>query len=297
MIKITNSTGLPAALVRAVTNDPYRKQGHISVTELIKPPRIRQLELRHDAEIEEDVTRRLWLLLGSAVHAVLERAEDRQAAELIEQRMYKTVNGWRVTGKPDLWEAPHSLHDYKFTSVWAVKLGSKPEWEAQLNAYAHLYRLHGFPVESASIIAVYRDWSKPQARRDPSYPQVGAQVVPVRLWGDDLVAMWAKSRVDAHQDAEAWPDDELPLCTAEERWERPTTWAVSKDGAKRALRVLESLEEAEAFVATELSKNPRAKLTITERPGLSVRCEDYCSVRPWCNQAPRLVERETLAVR
>lgn len=284
-MNLTNTTGLPDALVRAVANDPYRQHGHISVTGLIQPPRIRQLELRHDAEIEEDVTRRLWLLLGSAVHAVLERTEDRQAPELIEQRMFKEVLGWRVTGKPDLWAAPANLHDYKFTSVWAVTLGPKPEWEAQINSYAHLYRLHGFPVDFATIVAVFRDWSKPQARRDSTYPQVGAQVVPVPLWDDESVAMWMENRVRVHQEAEGWRDDELPFCTPEERWEKPTTYAVIKKGNKRALRVLESMEAAYRQMELEAKKSPKAKFSVVTRPGVAARCGDYCLVRPWCNQA------------
>jgi hypothetical protein len=41
---------------------------------------------------------------------------------------------------------------------------------------------------------------------------------------------------------------EVPPCTPEERWGRPTRFAVMKQGQKRAVRVFDTREEAEAYV-------------------------------------------------
>lgn len=278
-MRLTNTTGLPAPLVRAMERDNYHQPGHISVTGLIQPPRLRQLSIRHDDEIVEDVTQRLWLLMGSAVHAVLEWAEDYRAPELIEQRLVANVAGWIITGKPDLWSAPATLDDYKFTSVYAVKGGVKPEWESQLNIYKMLYRMYGFKVEQLRIIAIYRDWSKSQASRDKTYPQAGAVVVPVQNWPGGGAMAYALERVLLHQAAEALPDDELPPCTPEERWARPTKWAVVKKGNKRATK-LHDTEEAAQDHAGELGK----QFVVEHRPGGFARCENYCPVTKWCNQ-------------
>ena len=77
------------------------------------------------------------------------------------------------------------------------------------------------------------------------------------------------------------PDDELPECTAEERWERPIKYAVKKEGRKSALRVLDSLKDAENYMA---EKKLFAKHFVETRQGESVRCESYCAVQPFCNQ-------------
>ena len=114
-MRITNKYGLPESIVRAVTFDSHRREGHISVTELIKPPQMRHLEIVYDTEIEEDASDRLWALLGSAVHVVLERASLENV--LREERLRMQVSGWTVTGQPDLWHEPHHLKDYKVTSV------------------------------------------------------------------------------------------------------------------------------------------------------------------------------------
>ena len=52
--------------------------------------------------------------------------------------------------------------------------------------------------------------------------------------------------MEKHQEARVLFDleNDLGLCTDEERWKKNDTWAVKKKGQKRALRVLNSEEEA-----------------------------------------------------
>lgn len=97
---ITNKFNLPAPLVSAIKNDPYVHVGDISITSLIASPRKRQLELRHADEITEDASDRIWMLLGTSVHAILERADTRN--HLTEERLTAKVLGWTVSGQPDL---------------------------------------------------------------------------------------------------------------------------------------------------------------------------------------------------
>lgn len=285
-MQLTNMHNLPEVLVRAVLNDPYPhgKTGDISVTQLIKPPRIRQLEIRHRDEIVEDVSERLWALDGQADHHHLERAALPNA--LAEERLSCEVLGWRVTGQLDLYEEPGVLSDYKRTSVWAVIGGVKPEWEAQLNLLAHLVRQAGFPVQRLQIVALLRDWSRSKARQGGNYPQLPAAVVPVPLWSPEQAAGYLESRVDLHQRAERLPDDELPLCTDEERWRRPTTYAVMGDWRKTAIRVTEDRDEADRIMEAEAAKvaGSRKRVYLEVRPGEAVRCREYCRVAPFCNQ-------------
>jgi hypothetical protein len=101
-LKYTNKLGLPAPLASAVIRDTYQKVGDLSVTALIMPPRKRILEKRHDEEISVDVSDQLWMLLGSSVHAVLERADT--SGHLAEERMTVCVGDAMLSGQPDLLE-------------------------------------------------------------------------------------------------------------------------------------------------------------------------------------------------
>ena len=274
-MKLTNKHGLPQALYSALSNDLYVKHGHISVTGLIQPPRIRQLTQRYADQIEEDAADGIWRLLGSAVHDILQRAET---DGIQEQRLSMDVLGWKVTGQADLMEGG-VLSDYKVTSVWAAIGGVKPEWEAQLNCYAALMIDHGITVQDAQIVCIYRDWSKGRAKQGGDYPRIPAGVMRVRLWDWHDAIEYMEDRVRKHQVAESLPDDALPVCSPEERWEKPTTYAVMKKGRKSAVRVLDNEADAEQMVADK-----GAGHYVEVRHGESIRCTDYCPVNTWCNQ-------------
>ena len=292
-MQITNLHDLPASLVRAVTYDDYdyAKAGDISVTSLILPPRIRQLMKRHAAEITEDATERIWRLIGSVGHKIVERAADPN--EFTEERLSATVNGWTITGKVDILREAggYVIEDMKFTSVWAIK-DEKPDWTQQLNLYAHLAREHGFDIKALRIIAVLRDWSKPKAAREKEkdYPQVGVVVREVPLWSPKEQETFLSNRVVDHQMAEKWSDDQLPMCTPDERWRKPDVWAVKKKGNKRAIKLFETEHEAAEMVS--LANSFDHGLIVEHRPGQDVRCLSYCNVRQFCQYGRSLKQGE-----
>lgn len=276
-MKITNRMGLPQPIVDAVAADQHDREGATySVTELIKPPHMLTLERTHEGEIEEDASDRIFALLGRAVHSILESGGNEA---LSEERLTAVIDGIPVSGALDHYVLDGGvLSDYKVTSVWAM-LRPKPEWVAQTNMYAHLLRAHGHTPTVLRIVAILRDWSKPEARRDPSYPQSQVVVVDQEAWTPEATEAYMRERVRLHE------APTHPICASEERWERPTTYAVKKPGAAKALRVLPTMPEAEAWIA----QNPKAKgADVETRPGLNVRCVDYCNVAPWCSFAQSL---------
>ena len=272
-MRITNRMNLPQPLVAAIERDPYVRVGDVSVTALAKSPRQFWLERRHSEELTEDASDRLWALLGSIGHKIIERAD--MDNHLSEERLIAHVNGWVLSGAPDLLGPDHILDDFKFTSTWAVK-DSKPEWEQQLNSYAWLYARHGFVVKQLRIIAVLRDWSKRRAQREPDYPQVGVVVREVPLWSPQQQTEHIHERVWLLQTTEGTPDDNLPHCTPEERWATPEVWAVKKKGGKRAMKLFTNEDDATDFAVVN-------KLEIEHRPGENIRCESYCPVQQFCN--------------
>lgn len=303
---LTNKLNLPDAIVRAVANDDYsRGASDISVTEMLKPPLMRALEIRHAHEIVEDASDRIWSLIGQVAHGILERSETIAVAE---PRLSMEARGWILSGRMDRVSiGPEAvLDDYKVTSVWSLVLeGMKPkrEWVEQMNAYAVLLRQNGYAVAQARIIAMLRDWSKLEARRRPrDYPQSQVVVMDVPLWPEAEALAFVKGRVAVHQEAarliEAGQLNHLVEalgCTAEDRWAKPTRWALMKEGRKSALRICDTESDALRWAfdngfATiegegaderfELKKS----ITIVKRPGTSTRCESYCAAAPFCPQ-------------
>jgi hypothetical protein len=278
---ITNNANLPESVVRAVSLDEYDYQaaGDISASALPKSPRQLWLERRHKHEILEDAADLIWRMIGNIGHKIAERAAHPNS--LVEERLSTTVLGWVLTGKCDLLyeQDGYGIDDFKFTSVWAVK-DEKPEWTAQLNTYAWLAKQHGFDIKRLRIIAILRDWSKLKAAREQDYPPVGVVVREVPLWSEEKQRQYIWDRVAQHQDAANYEDDYMVYCTDEERWAKPDTWAVKKNGARRALRVTENEADA-VFVASSRTD----AVYIEHRPGnKTVRCDHYCDVKNFCSQ-------------
>ena len=285
-MKYTNEMHLPLSLVSAIENDTYTKgNADISVTTLIQPPKIRVLSTRHRDEISEDVADCIYRLVGQNTHAILERVQHKDALQ--EERLYLKVGGWTISGQADLYE-DEIVHDYKNTSVWSIINGVKPEWIYQLNCYAHGFRQAGFPVKGLKIIAILRDWSKFKAKEGGSYPKKQVVTLEIPLWSDEDAERYIDGRVFLHKAADELSDDDIAPCSPEERWDRPTKYAVIKGSLKKAWRVVESLEEAEKLKA-EIEERSGNDYRIDERPGESVRCMNYCSVCDYCNHYKTLV--------
>lgn len=281
--RITNVHNLPEPLVKAVTRHPHeRVEGRISVTELIQPPQLRKLSIDHKDEIIEDAGDRIWSLLGTLLHGVLERnARDMENA-VVEEALETEVLGWTVVGHYDLSEMileGEWLTDWKLTSVWAMVDGVKPEWEQQLNCYAELIRRAGRKVDKIQIVAIGRDWSKSKARYDANYPQEQVKVMQVKLWTPEQASAFLEERVRLHQEAEK---GHYADCTPDERWARQDQWAVMKKGQKRAVRLYDTAQSAIRHVG----KDPL--LSVVPRPGESVRCGAYCPVSQFCKQYARM---------
>ena len=287
-MKYTNKHDIPKEIIRAIENDQYtRGNSDISVTGLLQPPRIRLLEREHHDDIVLDYSDETWKILGQAVHAILERANENYDDTITEQRLFADIEGWTVSGQTDSL-AVHDkvLKDYKVTSVWtvvnALKEG-KSDWEKQLNCYAYLYKLNtGETINQLNIIAIARDWNRRDSRaRGGDYPQSNIITLDIPLWSEQEQLQFFKDRVSFHRSSEFKHsmDGELPLCSDEDRWKREDTFRVIKKGRKRAIRVLPSLKEAEEFLGSN-----EDGLSIEVSKGESIRCGAYCNVAQFCNQ-------------
>ena len=276
-MRYTNRYNIDEAVAQAVANDQYEKVGDISVTRLIRPPQITALETAHENELEMDVSDGLWMLLGQAVGDIIERGSS---AGVQRQRLQMDVNGWQVSGEFDIWYEEGILKDYKVTSVWAFLLGAKLEWEQQLNLYRLLAVEHYYRVDRLAIAAILRDWNRNKTG-EHNYPPIPFVEREVPLWSIADAEEFMYLKVEEHMNTKV-----ARQCSAEERWARSDQWATKKPGAKRATRLFTDKPMAE-FAAESQG------LELEFRPGENVRCEGYCPVVRWCEQAKQLGVKAT----
>jgi hypothetical protein len=264
----TNIHGLPDAFVNAVLNDPYQGGGDISATKLIDSPRRRTLYRLNKDQVVEDVSERVWAVMGQAVHAVLERA---QTSALVEQRLYADVGNCRLSGQFDrLHLADGVLQDWKVCSVF--KAGGDEQWTRQLNVLRWLAHKNGYEAHRLQVVAIFRDWKRSESQRRDDYPRQAIQVIDVPVWSLQECQEYVTERVALHQESDMTGEVE---CSQEERWYTGTTYALMKDGGKRAKRVVS--------IIADLGEIPPGHY-VQERPGRNRRCEEYCEVAPFCSQ-------------
>lgn len=300
MTPVTNRHNAPAPIVRYAKNPHYDSgDSDYTVTQLIDSPRISILRTQHADEIDDDPYENLFRLIGTAIHSAFERAylgAEEKFTYLAEERIYIKCGDTKISGAIDLQTGDESIKgvvigDYKFTAVYS--LGFQDKWEKQLNLYALLHDVakpREWPVKRLEVYALLRDWSFRTAKRDRRYPQTPGVTVEIKLWDRDVTETYFHERLAKHEASLfCYEQTGSPLpCTKEEMWEKDSKFAVlsesrittaeNKGTVARAVRLLDSMEEAEEYA----SDNP--DYFVEERPGERTRCENFCEVSRFCNQ-------------
>jgi hypothetical protein len=219
-----------------------------------------------------------------------------------EERWERTILGWRVACRVDhlaLDDELGALTDYKTAAVYPVKQYiedgvPKEEWVAQVNIQHYLAPDHIRDeitrLGRLRIVALIRDWRLSEKRKEGlSYPPWQVHTIELPMWGVEKTRAYLEERVAIHQAAQLSyaHNGTLPECTLEERWEKPTKWAVVK--TTKSLKNHLTREAAEQH-ATRLGYR------VEIRPGEVTRCELYCSVRSICTQGLAAVAAMKAAV-
>lgn len=285
-MQLTNALNLPQPFVSAATSNHTYRPNRYSVTEVLGGTCEAVLKRRHAEEVTEDVSSMLWAILGTAVHKVLESSQS-GPEQYQEHHLCIGIDNdgerYELSGIPDLFdEATHTVTDWKVTSVWQVMFGDYEKWRLQTLAYCWMLNKLDYDARRGQIVAMLRDHSQRKAKTEKDYP-----LHPVHTIGWDFdvndflyigkhISDWfleVKSQ-------EKLPDDELEPCSPEARWHKPDTWAVMKDGRKRAVRVFEVEEEAVELL-NRLKESDQGH-HMEFRQGEDTRCQSYCSVAQFC---------------
>jgi hypothetical protein len=283
-------------LVDAVSESAkhYRSLGDYSATQLIDAPRIVALRNRYGNLAKPTLEQQIASFLGTGIHEHFRRCLHNVSAKHPDYLLERSVSvpffydsnhrDYRlVSGTFDILHKNKDIYDIKTVNVWKKVFDpDMVDWHNQQNIYAWLLRSRGLDIESINIIAIYKDWVKSNAIRNSKYPQSQVCHYKLKLWDVTEQYAYINGRLQEHMQCETLPDDELPECSAEERWEREgIKYAIMKDPkSKRAMRVCNTLSDATKAVH---SLKVTADSFVEVRPAKRTRCEAWCQMNRWCN--------------
>ena len=198
----------------------------------------------------------------------------------IQKRYDEPFLGRVLSGAPDM-ILNGRLFDYKSTSVFLYQKKTPADYMWQLTTYRYLAR-HLIDDNTATIQFILKDWSRMRASKDPNYPQTPCPTMLVRVGTAEECKARLESRITELDSLMSLDDEDLPLCTDEELWLDPPTFAYYKNAAAptsgRATRVFDTLLEAQTFQASQGGVG-----RIDVRKGQPKACE-YCSASTICQQ-------------
>lgn len=281
---ITNKNNLPQALVDAVKETHPVVEKHYSVTTLLQPTREILLKRRHYDDIEQDVSDMVWLIFGSAVHKILEDADKTGKAEMKLESVI--VDDYVLTGITDLYDEENmTVEDWKTASVWKIIHEEFDDWKKQGLMYAWLLRKKGFYTKKLKFNALLKDWTNKDFKlaclKNSFFPSH-----PIWTWEYDIteqdmidIEKFITDKFNELIANEKLPDDQLPLCTMEERWNPGDKYAVKKIGAAKASKVCDTEQEAHQYITEKMGGGAEIEI----RKGEDRKCEDYCLCKKYCS--------------
>ena len=269
-MRITNKYNLPQALVDAVKNHEHKK-GNFSVTQLLKGSTEIALEMMYSDKLEMDVSDMFNMLLGTAVHQLLE--EQKQDGILNEYYMeIPSFAGFTVSGTADVIDTIiREIRDYKTCASWKIIYKDFEDWQEQGKAYLYLWHvLTGELYTSFKIIAVIKDFSQTDAERKADYPQKPIITIPFNYTYEEIIGVgerWEEKIIEVLQKLVS---QDFGQCSESERWTKPAQWALMKEGRKSAIKLFDNEQEAND------AKGEDKNLYVEYRAGKDVKCDSYC---------------------
>lgn len=305
-MRITNNLNLPQPFVSAVEREHSYKPKRYSATAILNGVRQSILQRRHDDEIESDVSEMVWAIFGTAVHSILEQARETETQIKENKLVVEMPNGYELSGIFDLYDdATGTVTDYKTASVWKLKFGCwdnwepKPgefdDWRRQTLIYCWMLRRIGFDAKRGQIVAMLKDHSKAKAKIG-EHPPLPVWEIAWDFTERDFAEIedYLMGKFSQIEEAEKLPDDELPICSEDDRWTRGETYAVIKKGQKRAKKVFKTEEYGQETEqrAREYASVIGDGFIVEHRPGVDTKCIDYCSAAPFCSHYKKITEEE-----
>lgn len=325
MTQYLNVSEVPLSLAVFLASDSYdHEENVISATTLLKPLRQVILSLRVEPENQGvDLIQMLPSRMGSAIHDAIERSwtnnyeramnalgfpkkvvervminpsQDKELPDWVipiylEQRAYKQVGKYRVSGKFDF-VGEGFLEDFKTTSVYTYIHGTKDDdyvWQGSIYRWLNPKII---TRDQMAIQFIFTDWSKAKAQSDPKYPPkrtVRKTYQLKTIQETDRFVHEKLALLDQYWNA---PESDLPHCTDAELWRSEPVFKYYKnpDKMSRSTKNFDTRQEAYIRLAEDGGKG-----RVVEVPGQVTACK-YCSGFSLCSQKDLLIERGDLNI-
>lgn len=312
IMNYTNTSNIPLPLAVFLATDHYDYvPGVISATSLLKP--VRQLiladrlsSLDNLVELSDMVSSRM----GTAIHTAIEQAwlnptkalkslgysddiiqrikvnpetvEENDIPVYMEKRSFKKVGNHTISGKFDF-VAEGKVHDFKSTSVYGYLNQSNA---SKYILQGSLYRWLNPDIitkDEMLIHYIFTDWSKAESLRNSNYPKARVHSQKYNLLGLDEIEQFVKDKLELYDSMKHQQEKDIPYCTDEELWRKPTVWKYYKNAnATRATKNFDNPSEAYALQQTSGVGEVR------EVKGTVSACK-YCPAFLLCSQKDELI--------
>lgn len=267
---------LPTPFLRCMLDNKYDGgTSEFTTTQLIGPPRKSHLKAQGNESLETP-TGAYYSTLGTILHRILEDYSREDEGEIAERRLYAEIQGHTVSGQIDLYQRDlKCVSDWKF--IGGEQTAIKPDHWKQLQINGRLAELNGWEVESVSICYFFRDWKMMQALQNPTYMQFGIKSFVVPYERDKAIALLDQCVKDHAEAKTGNPRD----CSQEEKWEDPPTFAIIKNGGKRAI------SGGLCSTMAEAQEKLKPGHYIQSRKAVRKYCKLLCSYAHCCPQKQR----------
>lgn len=270
-MKITNKYNIHESIVKFVRSDKKIIKNRYSVTEILKPTKEIILTRNHFSELEEDVSECAARLLGTAVHSLIEKYGEETCRE---QKIEIEFEGCVIVGVLDYVDLINEvITDFKTCKSYKIKAEDFEDWQKQGLLYAWLvWKKYGKIIKTVRFQVIIVDFKEFDMVSPSPFYEYKFEITPFDI---EEVEEWLKQRLSILK------SEKLIDCTAKEMWKTEDTFAVYKEGGKRALKVCNSKEEAKEYIGT------RNDCLIELRQGVCKKCQNYCKIKQFCEQGMR----------
>ena len=313
----TNQYNIPLPLAVFLATDHYDyTSGTISATSLLKPTRQLILASRLSSKDRViDLADMVSSRMGSAIHTAIEQAWLNPSKALkalgydddlikrikinpthinkddipvyMERRTSKQINGFTITGKFDF-VSQGKVHDFKSTSVYSyLNQSNANKYVLQGSIYRWL-NPDIITNDCMYIHYIFTDWQRSKALSDSSYPQARVLTQPYTLLSIEDIEKYIIDKLNQYKEYMNKSDEEIPYCTAEDLWRKPTVWKYYKN--PNSLKATKNFDNPSQAFALQQTNGCGV---VKEVKGQVSACK-YCPAFALCKQKDMLISNGDL---
>jgi hypothetical protein len=315
MRKYTNTANVALPLAVFLATDHYDYEPDtISATGLMRPVRQTILARRVPQEVDTiELTQLVKSRMGTAIHDGIEKAwtgnyaaamealgypksvverivinpvpdevQEGQIPVYLEQRSYRSIAGRTVSGKFDF-AAEGRVHDFKSTGTYTWTNNLK---EDDYRLQGSIYRWLNPKIITDGNIAInflFTDWMAGLVKTVKGYPPYPVMQKVIPLMSLQETEAWILNRLSQLDKYRDLDQDQLPECTAEELWRKPSVFKVYKDPNKTTRAMSGGTHDNAAAAYAFMIEKTGGKGLVKEITGSVAAC-NYCPAFPVCTQ-------------